>query len=147
MGQLRRTEHWATREYHQFLVGRAKTPFAWGANDCALFAADGILAMTGVDIAAEFRGKYDSEATALAAIQEVCGGATVADAAAHCASVHGLVEWTYPLMARRGDLVVLVNGDRLISGLVHLNGRHAVTPGDHGLVRMPITAVRRSWHV
>ena len=37
---FKRTPHWATRELHQFLLERARTPFSWGANDCCLFAAD-----------------------------------------------------------------------------------------------------------
>lgn len=34
---------------------RRSVPFAWGSNDCRLFAADAVQAMTGVDHAAELR--------------------------------------------------------------------------------------------
>jgi hypothetical protein len=153
--QAARVEHWATRAYHQFLKARANEPFVWGSQDCALFAADGIQAMIGVDIAADFRGKYDDEAGALATIKSVCGGSTVADAAAYCATKHNLPEWSHPLLARRGDLVVLEDPDatdlsgqpRIIAGLVHLSGRHVVAAGELGLKRLPITQVMRSWHV
>lgn len=145
---MTRTAHWATREYHDFLRERAKTPFAWGANDCALFAADGILAMTGVDIAADFRGKYSDRAEAFALIRSVTGGATVADAAAWCAEKHGLAEWKAPLLAQRGDLVVFAGPEgEPVAGLVHLSGAHIVAVGDGGLYRFPITAALRSWHV
>ena len=80
---MHRIRHWATRGFHTFLEQRARRPFAWGVNDCALFAADGIRAITGVDIAADFRGKYSDEAGAMAAVKEVAGGSTVADAAAY----------------------------------------------------------------
>lgn len=40
------------------------TPFQWGTNDCALMAANYVLAKTGVDFAAEFRGKYNSKYSA-----------------------------------------------------------------------------------
>ena len=35
-------------------------PFQWGKCDCCLWAADVVLALTGVDHAATFRGSYDS---------------------------------------------------------------------------------------
>jgi hypothetical protein len=43
--------------------------FEWGKHDCALLAADAVLAMTGEDLAADYRGKYASrdEARALLA--------------------------------------------------------------------------------
>ena len=132
---------------------RAKTPFAWGANDCALFAADGIKAITGVDIASDFRGKYTNEASALALIKTVCGGTTVADAAVYCAEKHGLREWVskkgvaQPLFARRGDLVVFTAPTgSLVAGLVHLSGRHIVAVGESGLYRFPISKAARAWH-
>lgn len=40
---------------------RLKTPFQWGVNDCATFAADCVLAQTGVDFADGLRGAYSSE--------------------------------------------------------------------------------------
>jgi hypothetical protein len=152
---LARSEHWQTRAYHQFLLDRARKHFAWGSQDCALFAADGILAFTGVDIASDFRGKYSTEAEAFAAVQAVCGGTTVADAAAYCASKHNLPEWQYPLMAQRGDLAVFEDPDttspggesRLVAGLIHLNGRHIVAAGELGLKNVPIAAIKRAWHV
>jgi len=36
----------------------ARTPFEDGVNDCALFLAGGVLAMTGIDYAAPYRGRY-----------------------------------------------------------------------------------------
>ena len=146
---LTRTEHWATRELQQFLLARAKTPFAWGSNDCCLFPADAIEAFTGIDIADDFRNKYATEADAWALIKTVTGGATVADAAAWCANKHGLVEWPQPLFAQRGDLVVIENAGNLIAGIVHLTGRHVVTMAETGIVKFPITRslIKKAWRV
>jgi hypothetical protein len=148
-----RQKYWATRAYHQFLRSRAKTPFAWGTHDCALFAADGIQAITGVDIAADFRGKYSTEAEAMALIQTVTGGATIADAAAWCAKKFGLAERVdkkgalAPLFAQRGDLVVFTAATgQPVAGLVHLSGQ-IVAVGENGLYRFPISKVLRSWRV
>lgn len=151
---LTRKLHWATRSLHEFLLARARLPFAWGTNDCCLFPADAIEAFTGTDIAADFRGKYTDEASAFELIKTVTGAGAdpltaVADAAAWCAAKHGLEEWKYPLMAQRGDLVVIENGGRLIAGIVHLSGRHVVSMAESGAVKLLVTqaAIRRAWHV
>ena len=141
---LTRKEHWATRAFHDYLLERALAPYAWGTNDCATFAGDGILAITGVDIMTDFRG-YTTREEAMVKIRKVSGG-SLAEAIDWCAREYGLVERKYPLMAQRGDLVLYRNGDgELASGLVHLSGRHIVSPGEAQLLRMPITAVVRSW--
>lgn len=147
---LTRHQHWATRSLNQHLIDTSKVSFQWGVSDCCLFPANAIQAFTGVDIADDFRGKYTDEASAFALIKTVTGGTTVADAAAHCATKHGLVELAHPLCAQRGDLVVMqpVNtSPTLIAGIVHLNGRHLVTVGESGLMRLPITCVKRAWRV
>jgi hypothetical protein len=149
---LTRTIYWDTREYHDFLLAQAKAPFEWGVNDCCMFPANGIQAFTGIDIAADFRGKYTNQASAIAAIKSVAGGASVADAAAWCAAKHGLVEYPKPLYAQRGDLVVMANPaqgafDQDIAGLVHLSGSKLVTVGEGGLVVMDIRFVKRAWRV
>jgi hypothetical protein len=148
---LTRTPHWATREYNAHLKAHAHAPFAWGTNDCCTSAANAIESFTGVDIAADFRGKYTDMASALTAIKAITGGSTIEDAAAWCASKHGLVEYPMPLYAQRGDLVLMAVANEddspLIAGVVHLNGLHLVSVGEHGLVRLSIRTVRRAWKV
>lgn len=144
---LTRTTHWATRELNEFLRDHEATPFEWGAWDCCLMAANAIQAFTGTDLADDFRGKYSDRAGALALIQTVTGGTTVEDAAAYCANKHGLTEWAVPLLAQRGDLVVVDDSGELIAGFVHLNGRHVISIGANGLKRLPLTAVKRAWKV
>jgi hypothetical protein len=144
---LTRVEHWDTVAFHEFLLARAGVPFAWGENDCALFVADGIEAMTGVDVAGDFRGQYHSEAEAMDLIRSVTGGETVADAAAWCADRSGMPERVLPLFAQRGDMVVLPDAGRPIAGLVHLNGRDVVAVGEAGLKRLPLAGVTRAWRV
>lgn len=143
---LKRAEHWATRELHDFLIAREKTPFAWGTNDCALFAADAIQAMTGADIATDFRG-YSTEIGAFRKIRSVAKGETITDAMAWCAEKFDMPEWHSPLMAQRGDLVAVEDTGRLVAGIVHLNGRHVVVVGETGLKRLPVTATKRAWKV
>lgn len=145
---MKRLVHWETRSYHQFLLDSAHIPFAWGTHDCSTFCADGIEAITGVDIADDFRRKYSTEKEAFALITSVTGGSTVADAAEYCAKKHGLTDLAKPLFAKRGDLVVFeAPTGSLVSGLVHLNGRHIIAMGEDGLYRFPISHVKRAWHV
>lgn len=122
--------------------------FAWGSLDCCLLAADGVKAVLGVDIASAFRGRYYDKATAFSLIQAVAGGTTVADAAAWCASEHGLEEWSMPLFVRRGDLVVIKNDDGLlIAGIVSLSGRSVIAMGESGAISLPVSQVVRAWKV
>ncbi len=117
-------------------------------HDCSTFCADGIRAITGVDIADDFRGKYRTEEEAFALIKSLTGGSTVADAAAYCAKKHGLTDLAEPLFAKRGDLVVFeAPTGSLVSGLVHLNGRHIIAMGEDGLYRFPTSHVKKAWHV
>ncbi len=150
---LKRSVSWQTRELHEFFQQREGQPFAWGVNDCCLFPADAILAMTGVDLAEDFRGRYTDEASAFALIAEITGGSTVADAAAWCAAKFELPEWVdgegvpRPLFAQRGDLVVVKDAGRLIAGVVALTGRHVRTVGEEGLKWLPLSAVVRAWKI
>lgn len=150
---LRRTTHWLTRELDTYLREHANDKFEWGVQDCCLFAANAIQAMTSVDIADDFRGKYTDETSAFALIKTVTGGTTVADAAAHCATRHGLTEWVdktgkpQPLRAMRGDLVVIDNAGHLIAGIVDLSGRYVAAMSETGIIRLSIMSIVRAWHV
>ena len=139
-------KHEAAVALEVHLYSRIDMPFEWGVHDCCLFAANAIEAMHGVDIADDFRGKYSDQASAMALIKSVTGGASIEDAAAWCAKKHGLTEHTFPLMAQRGDLVIINNGGNLIAGVVHLNGRHVVSISESGPVRLSILAIVRAWH-
>ena len=141
---LSRKLHWAEQHFHAFLLEREGKPFAWGSNDCASFAADGILAITGTDIMTDFRG-YGNPDEAYRKVRAVTGAVTLPAVVDWCARRNGMMERRFPLMAQRGDLVLYEEGGRLCAGLVHLNGRDVVSPGEKGLLRSPLTAVRRSW--
>jgi hypothetical protein len=150
--QVRRKDHWQ-RLFHDFIEARGDQPFAWGTNDCCTFAADAVLAMTGVDLAADYRGQYSDQFTAQARMATVTGvgGATVEDVLAHAASQFGLTEWPTVKLAQRGDLLVFDGGaaeDAGVSvGVVYLNGVHAAFVAPDGLHRIPVVKCRRAWRV
>lgn len=144
---LSRLSKWDTQLFPAFLEASAHTPFAWGSWDCALFAAAGIQAITGTDVADDFRGKYSTEAGALATIKDVCGGSSVADAAEFVANKFGMKQWPGPLFAQRGDLVVCnAPTGQAVAGLIHPNGKQIVIVGERGLYRLPIKSVVSAWH-
>jgi len=145
-----RREDWPERLL-AFIESRRRTAFAWGEHDCALFACDAVLAMTGIDPAAWFRGRYRDRRTAYAALGDFLGlGAKAAPRAAlgavcaRLANSHGWPE-VPSAFAQRGDV-----------GLLDLRGRETlaicmgavfVAAGPGGLVFIPHGHARRAWRV
>lgn len=124
-----------------------RTPFEWGVNDCALFACDCILAMTGEDLGAEFRGSYDNEREAY----KVLARLGYADLGALAKSRLDEIE---PRDACRGD-VVLIPAEAGGSFLAICDGRTAVGPiretrggrAPRGIAHSPMSAATRAWRV
>ena len=132
-------------------IGRNLTRgFEWGAYDCALAACDFIRAQTGVDPASAYRGKYHSEDEAAA----ITGG-DLGTFAAGIAQSFGMQE-VAPLMAGRGDLVLIDNGpphapsghpQSLALGVVDLTGQYALCAGTRGLMKLKHERWKRAWRV
>lgn len=129
-----RHEDWPLR-LSTYLRQRKATPFAWGENDCVLFAADAVLAMTGVDVCAEYRG-YASEAEA----EALMGGKSLKDLVSEKL---GMPFGNY-LSARRGD-VVLTEFNAL--GVVDDSGQKVAVVTPEGLRRAPLTCALYVWRV
>lgn len=78
-----------------------RAPFVWGENDCAIgLAARCVQAITGEDMAAPFRGTYDTAEGAIAALNDAGFADLVAFALAHFEEIH-------PSQARIGDLALI----------------------------------------
>ena len=116
-----------------FVRARRKMPFAYGANDCALFAADAVHAMTGVDPAAEYRG-YSDEREALRIIKDADG-------------MRGLVSLPEKPagMAQRGDVVIVLIEGRETFGVCV--GENYAAPGVDGLVIRPMAEAVAAFEV
>jgi hypothetical protein len=137
----------------QFVAERARTPFAWGVNDCCLMSCDAVLGYTGVDMAAGFRGKYDSGLSAARAMKEFCGGG-VEQVAEKMAAQLNIPEWPTVKLARRGDVVLFeydgeFRGERVTqrATLGICCGGDAVVPAQDGLLSIPISQCRRAWRI
>lgn len=84
----------------EYLAGVARQPFRPGRHDCALFTAGAVAAMTGCDLAAEFRGTYRTLQEGFTAL----GAAGFVDHVSF-AAVH--FDEVPPALAQVGDLAVL----------------------------------------
>lgn len=118
--RLVRRPDWPER-FYEALRARRRLPFRWGQTDCCLTAADLILAMTGVDLAAGLRGTYESAEEAQAVCRkfvarhpEVARRLDVSPVGDGCsgliivlAELHGMERIDDPLRATRGDLVLV----------------------------------------
>ena len=94
---MRRHDNWPAL-LAGFIEERRAMPFAWGSNDCCLFAADWVRRACGVDFAEDLRGTYFSALGASRVLAKFGGILSVAEERARMASA--------PLAkVQRGDLV------------------------------------------
>lgn len=144
--RLARLEGWEGRLALAF-VAWGPVPFAWGRQDCVLFAARCVRAVTGVDLAADL-GRWDSAEQAylrLARFTRVRGSREDMLTLAVCRFLGP--PRAKVLQAARGD-VVLVDGDFGPGlGIVSLDGRRIVAPGLQGLAARPLRQGIKSWAV
>lgn len=97
---MQRLSNWPSK-LDAFLASRRLVPFAYGSNDCVLFALDAVLAITGTDLAEPFRGKYKTLRGAQGVMTRYAG--TLEDCAARLASTSGLRPIAVGF-AQRGDV-------------------------------------------
>lgn len=142
---LTRYSNWP-QLFHEFIDSRKSLPFDWGSNDCALFVADSVNAMTGHDLGACLRGQYSSLAGAVVKMAEITGRprATVEDIAEHLAPGP---ERKSALFAQRGDIVLFDSEEGAALGMVWLNGIDCLFVAHSGLNKIGLTQCRRAWRV
>jgi hypothetical protein len=133
---MSRLHDWQLR-YAAFARERAAMPFAWGANDCCLFAADAVLALTGTDPAEQLRGTYSAALGAARVLEEHGGVAALATAA--------LGPTLPPALAGVGDVVLIETGGR--EALAICNGTSVIGAGERGTVSYGIGAAKSAWRV
>lgn len=135
---LPRREDWPER-LAELVEARRHAPFRWGVHDCVLWAADAVLACTGHDPAAEWRGRYATEAEADAIIGAAGG---LAELVAKAQAQRGAWECLV-VQAQRGDTALVEYGNTLMMGVVL--GDLVAVPGLDGLVFLKLRAARRAW--
>lgn len=111
----------------RYLAETARTPFAHGEMDCALFAAGAVAAMTGVDPAQRWRGRYKTLKGGLGALRR-------AGFADHLALTAALLPEIPVALAQPGDLAVVETADGPALGVVALPTVLFRTPAGLGSV-------------
>jgi hypothetical protein len=134
---MTRLEYWP--QILADFMAAADRPFEWGAWDCGLFSAACVQAMTGVDIAAEFRGRYK---TAKGARRVMRG--TMGEMMTRVAATYGMPE-IRPSLAQRGDMVMIDTPDGEALGICI--GATIACLSPFGLLFLPMTRARRAWRV
>jgi cell wall-associated NlpC family hydrolase len=96
---ISRKEHWhlALSNYFDEV---AFNRFEFGKFDCCLFIAGAVQAMTGVDIAADYRGKYADAASAAEALKTIGAGSLAKSLTALFGKPRHVAH------AKRGDIVL-----------------------------------------
>lgn len=120
----------------ELVTARLAAPFAYGSNDCGLWVADAVQAMTGIDPAPHLR----AHANARGALLAVQGYGGIAQLATACLG---------PAMpasrAAVGDVVAVAVGKRLALGIC--NGSTALGPGPRGLVHVAMADAMLAWRL
>lgn len=134
---MTRLDDWHAR-LAAYVYEAGRTPFAYGAHDCALFAAGAVEAMTGTDLAAGWRGIYRTLAGGLKAVKRAGHADHVALAAHHFAEI--TVAEAMP-----GDLAVVAGPEGPALGVVQGAQVYVATPTGLGLV--PLLQAARVFRV
>lgn len=111
-------------------------PFEWGKNDCCLFAANAVEAMTGVDPAKKYRG-YKTKLGAAKKLKNI--------------GIEGA--WTEvlngepinPKLCRRGDVVLFQNGQEQSVGVCL--GTTFAAIAEEGLIMLSMDNAIMGWRV
>lgn len=140
MMELTRLEDWEQR-LNDYLATLDNARHGWGTLDCALHAANAVHAQTGVDLAADFRGKYDTEEGAREAI-EAAGHKDLA------ALMNSLLPRRVRSMVQRGDIVMDNSGNLSVAfGDYSIAVGEDAPTGRTGRIRVTRSLWRKAWAV
>lgn len=130
-----RYHDWQLR-FEAFVRERWARPFAWGSNDCVLFAADSVQALTGQRLCPELR-IHTGVRDGLQLLRALGGVRAIASRAlgSEIPAVRALV----------GDVVVVPTGKR--EALAVCNGGTAIFPGPQGIEPVSMRLARAAWRV
>lgn len=117
-----------------YIDQKSSEPFAYGTNDCLMVAAGAVEALTGVDHAAEYRGRY----TSLAAGRRLIGKTLLEFVGERFPSIH-------PAQAVDGDIAVIRQGHDWVFGIVI--GAHVYAQTEAGMGILPRSQAARAFRI
>lgn len=100
------------------LSERNESDFTWGKHDCCLFVCDAVLAISNVDIAQWFRGKYSDSNKAYSLLKDYAGG-NLESVMDKLAGLYHMAEIPR-LTARHGDIALCAVATHLNDGTLTL---------------------------
>lgn len=133
---MKKLHDWQIR-YEAFLLERTNVPFVWGANDCATFAADCVMAITGIDPAPKGLRKHTTALQASRVLKRHGGLSGIATAA--------LGEPVPVSQAQVGDVLLVPMQGR--EALAICNGATAFGPSAYGLTSVDVGTALKCWRV
>ncbi|HEV8189435.1 MAG TPA: hypothetical protein VGP83_16900 [Pyrinomonadaceae bacterium] len=142
---LARRPDWQQR-LQWYLTCNSTTVFHYGTFDCGLFVCDAIREMTDIDLAANYRERYDSRAGAKALMQLNSGTGSLLEVTEEITEHFGMLK-IRPPFAQRGDVVLLKRSREYSLGLIALDGCEILTCYHRGFVRLPFHRALRAWRV
>ncbi len=117
--------------------------FKWGESDCALWAANVVREMTGVDYADTFRGKYSTAAGSVKALKKYGSGSLTE-------TITSILGEAQPLArTMRGDVVLAVvkqGGEERECAGICIGPRVAFRTPD-GITYLPLLECACSWRI
>lgn len=129
-----------------FIAARRALPFVYFEQDCGHIAADWVLEKTGTDPLADLRVPADEPRSLLVLMRRVR-----ADGGMAAVATERLGPPIPPLMAQRGDIVLVKSGRPIgrVSGFTFgiCTGSNVVVPDSDGLVFWPVSAGVHAWRV
>jgi hypothetical protein len=141
--EMTRYHDWEKR-LDEYLTKAKTQTFSWGSFDCALFVCGAVASITGVDMGADFRGKYDSCESAAEVMQAYAGGGLEQLAEKMADTLH--LSEVPKFMAQRGDVVLFDTDHGPALGIVSLDGWNVLSTGQELKVRT-LNQCRRAWHI
>lgn len=133
---MKKLHDWQIR-FETILRERARVSFAWGANDCATFAADVVMALTGQDPAPPGLRRHTTAKQAARALKRHGGLMGIATMA--------LGQPVPVSQAQIGDVLLVSMGKR--EALAICNGMVACGPAASGLVSVGMGAALYCWRL
>jgi hypothetical protein len=137
---MKRRGDWHSR-LNTFIDEVKRQPFAWDGHDCFCgWAAGAVLAMTGEDIGAPYRGKYKT-AKGAAGVLKRAGFDNLGD------GIASLLPEVHVSRARLGDLVIIPADGPFGASIGVVNGEVALVMGEKAMGVVPISKATRAFAV
>lgn len=122
----------------EFIGDCADKPFVYGEHDCAMFAANAVVAVTGTDPIPKFRGKYSTQTGSIKALKRYGAGTLES-------TIDSKFEVKPASNAIRGDLAFYEGSVGVVmGGFAVFVGENDKKPG---LVKVPRADWEKAWSV